>query len=88
MPKPAKFEKSPTGFHRWYEAHPEWTDKLIAEETLKLDPENGICLRTVRRIRYGERSDSKGVFLLMCVTGLAFYDFMPTAFLAAVWERQ
>ena len=88
MPRYPKFEKPPTGFNHCFEAHPEWTDKMIAEETLKLDPENGICLRTVRRIRYGERSDSKGIYLLMCVTGLAFPDFIATSFLKRVGERQ
>ena len=81
MPKPTTFETPPTGFYRWGVAHPEWTDERIADATKELHPEAGISLRTVRRIRYGDRSDSKGIYLLMRVTGLAFSDFLACEFL-------
>ena len=88
MPKPTKFKKPPTEFYRWMTAHPEWSDQKLAEAIQEIDPEGGVSLRTVRRIRYGERSDSKSICLLMFVTGLAFRDFISTAFLRAVGERQ
>lgn len=87
--RPSKeFATPPTGFYRWWMAHDSWTDERVSADTLKLDPDHGVCARTVRRIRFGERADSKSIYLLMCVTGLAFQDFIPTAFLKAVGERQ
>ena len=81
-------EEGPTGFFVWWSQHPEWTDELLAKATRDLDPEHGICRETVMRIRKGHRSDAKGIYLLMLVTGLSLGDFLPREFLRRLGRRR
>lgn len=79
-----KFEIPPTGFYKWLMAQQGETYDTLSEKTREIDPQHGICPKTVRRVAYGERSDSKGIYLLMRVTGLAFTDFLHVGFLSGL----
>ena len=79
-----------TGFYRWGAASDLSGIRMDADLSLRtkeLDPTGkGLHPRTIRRIRYGERSDSKGIKLLMVATGLPFEAFLSSAWLARVEE--
>lgn len=81
-------EPTRTGFYRWVAASGLSGIKMdedLALRTKELDPDGkGLCSRTIRRIRYGERSDSKGIKLLMVATGLPFEAFLPADWLRRV----
>jgi hypothetical protein len=63
-------------------------DEKLSLRVRELDPAGkGLHPRTIRRIRYGERSDSKGIRLLMAATGLPFEAFLPLEWLARICPR-